>query len=322
MQPSIDLPVGLQNAIMAEDFGVDSCLTTFGLTWEKAKANFARAVKKKAKAQKGIAKAQQKLTQKKAMKTKAKAKIAREAELARTQKAFARAQQKFAKAKEAREEPPSGYFFKYKQQTYQEVSNFCNHHNGLKSGSSSARKVVVNTDFPKSAYLVVPRHSRHNYRWIPADWKNGVTDLSEEPDAAYQLKQEKKPTGAHILLVSSEELKRAAARALLLKRAAAKAIEKTQSLHKRQKATQDFFFLTEQVGICPDCGKAADVSNFTVDMRNRFRCPQPDCKKQKSLLRWHCSKCSSKGKTTRKITCGYAGLSKDYAIQQVTCTQT
>ena len=230
------------------------------------KANFARAAKKKTKAQKGIASAQQKLTQKRALKTKAKAKKAREAELARTQKAFARAQQKLAKATEAREEPPSGQFFKYNQKTYQSVNNFCNHHNGLKWRYSSARKAVVNTDFPKSAYLVIPGHSRNNYRWIPADWKTGVTDLKEMPDAAYLLENREKPTGTHILLVASEELKQAAARALLScpQRKRKPEIEETQNAQQRQ-ATRQKIFSTEQVGICPDCGRATDVSKFTVD---------------------------------------------------------
>ena len=69
---------------------------------------------------------------------------------------------------------------------------------------------------------------------------------------------------------------------------------------KKRQATREQFFSTEQVGICPDCGKAADVSKFTVDTRNRCRCPQPDCKKQKSLFHWHCSKCSSKGRAIAK----------------------
>ena len=181
---------------------------------------------------------------------------------------------------------------------------FCNRQDGLKTSSSRARKVVVNTDFPKSAYLVVPGHSNNNYRWIPDDWKYGVTDLSEEPNAAYLLGQGEKPTGAHLLLVSSEELTLAAARATLScpPRKRKPDIQKTQSAHERQAEdkTSKHIFSTEQVGICPDCGKAADVSKFTVDTRNRCRCPRPDCKKQKSLFHWHCSKCSSKGRTIAK----------------------
>ena len=36
--PSVTQPVGLKEAIMAEDFDLDTCLTKFGLDWEKAKA--------------------------------------------------------------------------------------------------------------------------------------------------------------------------------------------------------------------------------------------------------------------------------------------
>ena len=222
-----------------------------------------------------------------------KAKFARAAKKkAKPQKAIARASCK---------EPPNGYFFKYDKKMYQDVNKFCDHHEGMKNCSSKARKVVVNTDFPKSAYLVVPGHSTNNYRWIPTDWKTGVTDLSKKPDAAYLLENKEKPTGTHILLVSSEELKLAAARALFSfpQRKRKPEIEKTQSTQKKQ-ATRQKLFSTEQVGICPDCGKATDVSKFTVDTRNRFRCPQQNCKKQKGLLRWHCSKCSSKGKAIAK----------------------
>ena len=120
---------------------------------------------------------------------------------------------------------------------------------------------------------VVPGRSSNNYRWIPADWKNGVTDLSEEPDAAYCLEQGEKPTGAHILLVSREELTRAAARALLSypPRKRKPEIEKTQGTKKRQEEykTSNNYFSTEQVRNCQDCGKAAEISQFTVDTRNR-----------------------------------------------------
>ena len=148
---------------------------------------------------------------------------------------FARAAKK--KARESCKEPPNGYFFKYDKKMYQDVNKFCDHHEGMKNCSSKARKVVVNTEFPKSAYLVVPGHSKNNYRWIPADWKNGITDLSEKKDAAYVLEQGEKPTGAHILLVSSEELTRAAARALSSHppRKRKPEIQKTQSANKRPK---------------------------------------------------------------------------------------
>ena len=37
-EPSVTLPVGLQNAIMADDFDFNTCLTKFGLDWAKANA--------------------------------------------------------------------------------------------------------------------------------------------------------------------------------------------------------------------------------------------------------------------------------------------
>ena len=40
-EPSVKLAVGLQSAIMAENFDFSGCLTKFGLTWERAKAKFA-----------------------------------------------------------------------------------------------------------------------------------------------------------------------------------------------------------------------------------------------------------------------------------------
>ena len=213
-EPAVKLPVGLQDAIMTENFDFESCLTKFGLTWEKAKEKFAEGRLSRF----GLDWAQ-------AMKAK-----------------FARAAKKKAKprkaiARESCKEPPNGYFFKYDKKMYQDVNKFCDHHEGMKKCSSKARKVVVNTEFPKSAYLVVPGHSKNNYRWIPADWKNGITDLSEKKDAAYVLEQGEKPTGAHILLVSMEELTRAAARALSSHppRKRKPENQKTQSANKRPK---------------------------------------------------------------------------------------
>ena len=62
-EPSVKLPVALQDAIMAEDFDFCSCLERFGLTWTHCMTRFsldtlraraqAKALKKKAKAQKG-----------------------------------------------------------------------------------------------------------------------------------------------------------------------------------------------------------------------------------------------------------------------------
>ena len=98
---------------------------------------------------------------------------------------------------------------------YQEVKKFCNNYNRLKKRSSKARTQVVSTDFPKTAYLVIPGRSCYNYRHIPEDWKNGTQDLSELNGTAYFLSQRKKPTGTHLLLVCHKELRLAAASALL-----------------------------------------------------------------------------------------------------------
>ena len=212
---------------------------------------------------------------------------------------------------------------------------FCDNHEGLKKASSSVRKAVLNTDFPKSAYLIIRGHSKNNYKWIPEDWKNGLTDLSTEPGVAHFLEQGKEPPDPHILLVSHEELKRAAARALSKwpqrKRKRAPDSEKpqndrkrqaqekprkrspdsanTQSARKRQQkekpkdhGDRQKIFPTEQIGICPHCHKAADVSKFAVDPRGRCKCPQPNCRNQVKFLHWHCVKCSTKGRPLTKVT--------------------
>ena len=98
---------------------------------------------------------------------------------------------------------------------YQEVKKFCNNYNRLKKRSSKARTQVVSTDFPKTAYLVIPGRSCYNYRHIPENWKNGTQDLSALNGTAYFLGQGEKPTGTHLLLVSRKELQLAAATALL-----------------------------------------------------------------------------------------------------------
>ena len=89
--------------------------------------------------------------------------------------------------------------FKYKDEIYQGVRNFCYTFPRLRR--STARADVENKDFPKSAYLVVPGHSFNNYRNIPEKWKNGAQDLSDLEGAAYILGQRTKPTGSHLLLV-------------------------------------------------------------------------------------------------------------------------
>ena len=109
-----------------------------------------------------------------------------------------------------------GIVFKYNDEFYQDVNNFCDNYDGLKARSSKARTDVVNTDFPISARLVIPGCSKNNYRHISEDWKNGTQDLSDLQGAAYILGQRNKPTGPHLLLVSQKELKQAAASALFV----------------------------------------------------------------------------------------------------------
>ena len=95
------------------------------------------------------------------------------------------------------------------------MNNFCDNYDGLKNGQSKARAAVVSTDFPKSAYLVVPGRSIYNYRHMPAAWKNGKEDLSTLKGAAYILGNREKPTRPYLLLVSLTELQRAAAAAII-----------------------------------------------------------------------------------------------------------
>ena len=106
-----------------------------------------------------------------------------------------------------------GFVFNYKNEFYQDVKHFCNNYNGLKQSAATAD--VVNTNFPKSAYLVVPGRSIYNYRFIPAAWKNGKEDLSTLKGAAYILGNREKPTRPYLLLVSLTELQRAAAAAII-----------------------------------------------------------------------------------------------------------
>jgi hypothetical protein len=105
-----------------------------------------------------------------------------------------------------------GIVFKYNGKLYQDVRNFCNHCDGMKGKTHNHfRATILNTAFPKSAYLVISGDRINNYTKAPADWKNGTRDLSKLKDTAYILGQSKKPTGAHVLLVSREALKQAAA---------------------------------------------------------------------------------------------------------------
>ena len=103
--------------------------------------------------------------------------------------------------------------FKYKSEIYQNVRNFCDTFPGLRY--SPARAHVVNTDFPKSACLVVPGHSSKNLRLTPENWKSAAQDLSDLDGAAYILGQRTKPTGSHLLLVCQKDLRREAESALL-----------------------------------------------------------------------------------------------------------
>ena len=105
--------------------------------------------------------------------------------------------------------------FKYDNEMYQSVTNFCDTYKGLKKNNSKARAHIVKTNFPLSTYLVVPGHSTNNYRHIPKDWKNGIQDLRDLEGVAYILGQGSKPTGSHLLLVSHKELNQAAESALL-----------------------------------------------------------------------------------------------------------
>mgnify|MGYP003341710996 CR=1 FL=1 len=107
-----------------------------------------------------------------------------------------------------------GYVFKHKNEFYQDVKHFCNNYTGLKKSAAAAD--VVNTNFPKTAYLVVPgRNTFRCHRQMPAWWKNGKKDLSTLKGAAYILGNREKPTCPYLLLVSLTELQRAAAAAII-----------------------------------------------------------------------------------------------------------
>ena len=162
---------------MAKDFDCGSCLQRFGLDWAQAKTKLAEV---HAKARRGR-----------------RHWTARRRPAHRRRNAF------------------GGFVFNYNGQLYQDVNNFCDNYDGLKKHSSAARTDVLNTDFPKSAYLVVPGRSNNNYRWLPAEWKDGTQDLSTLKDVAYLLEKKEKPTGSRLLLVACKDLKRAAASALL-----------------------------------------------------------------------------------------------------------
>ena len=200
--------------------------------------------------------------------------------------------------------------FKYNNEIYQSVHNFCDNYDGLKKGS--ARQAVVNTNFPTSAYLVIPNTSANNYRWIPDDWKNGHRDLSQVKKAAYLLEQCQKPHRNSLLLVAREELKKAAKSALSKfppkptsrKRTKKEPIAReaeanpllpiVDDIANKDRDNQQNPFSTRHMALCPTCKKAGDVSRLSMDPRGRSRCPE--CKSQTRLLHWECVKCSTIGR--------------------------
>ena len=105
--------------------------------------------------------------------------------------------------------------FRYNDEFYQDVNNFCDNYDGLKSSNSHARAELLNIEFPKSAYLVIPGHSKDNYERVPAKWKNGTQDLGvlkRKSGKPYLLEKRTRgvPTGKRLLLVACKELRQAA----------------------------------------------------------------------------------------------------------------
>ena len=214
-------------------------------------------------------------------------------------------------------------FFKYSNELYQSVQNFCDNYDGLKKGA--AREAVVNTIFPKSAYLVIPGHSENNYRWIPDDWKNGHQELNQVKNAAYLLEHREKPAGKYLLLVSRNELKKSAISALSplpskterkkpKKKAGIANKAKTKPIlpivartyGKKEQAPEDNDnqknpFSTRHMGLCPTCEKATDISKLNIDPRGRSRCPQKHCKSQTKFFHWSCVQCSGKGRKGQSV---------------------
>ena len=102
----------------------------------------------------------------------------------------------------------SGFVFNYKNEFYQDVRHFCKQYTGLNQSAAAAD--VENTNFPKTACLVVPGYSC--FRTLKL-CKN--TDLSTRQGDAYILAKGEKPTRPYLLLVSLTELKRAATAAII-----------------------------------------------------------------------------------------------------------
>jgi hypothetical protein len=53
-------------------------------------------------------------------------------------------------------------------------------------------------------------------------------------------------------------------------------------------------------GLCPHCLKAADVSFFRMDSKNRIWCNKPKCKTRSCITSWFCVKCSDKANSQRR----------------------
>ena len=128
-----------------------------------------------------------------------------------------------------------GFVFNYKNEFYQDVKHFCNNYTGLKKTAAAAD--VINTNFPKTAYLVLPGRRWQNHWKMPASWKNGKQDLSTLKGAAYILANRKIPTRPYLLLVSLTELQRAAAAAIIAteRRKLSAAIKRNRAAKMRQR---------------------------------------------------------------------------------------
>ena len=113
-----------------------------------------------------------------------------------------------------------GTVFNYKDEFYQDVRHFCKQYTGLNQSAAAAD--VENTNFPKTACLVVPGYSC--FRTLKAQTSapdlstrqgDAYTDLSTRKGDAYILAKGEKPTRPYLLLVSLTELKRAATAAII-----------------------------------------------------------------------------------------------------------
>jgi hypothetical protein len=55
-------------------------------------------------------------------------------------------------------------------------------------------------------------------------------------------------------------------------------------------------------GCCLKCMRAADVSTYKVDSRDRIVCRQPDCKMTNCITKWFCVKCSNIASAGRNMS--------------------